>query len=452
MNFQVVPLVPVPFHAIYSTNQENGFTGHGEYVSDSGRISGKTTAIGEYCFTRLMSQKGANVVVCRAEENDIRLTVFSFFQKCISKFKMEKFFKVTYSPFEVKFLPFGNRVIFMAINGDINRTKGFEFTREVDYIDCVWFEEINECDSPEFVDAARLTFLRFFQNCSKVFYVYNPPEGRMHWANSYFPDMYKRGLARRLYSTWEDIRGLLNQASIQKIEDDKVKDYDYYRYWYLGHIISLKGLVFKQFTRERNTVKNLDKEAIVSWISWLIISGDGAIKNDATCFGALAVLNTGAILVLDSYYYDPLVENAQLADTEQARRICKWFVNFFKKYPGIERKRIVGTVDNANYNLLCVLQGTEEMGYFKWIPATDKSILRDTHRLQNLFHEGLIIINDDPSTHNNHGIDEIESYVYDEKTQEIKKNQKDHYIDMLKYGSFIYSNPYAFSIMMERNK
>lgn len=448
----VYPLVPEPFHCLYASNEENGFQGYGEYVADSGRISGKTQTIGEYGFIRLMSIKFANIVVCRADDNDIRETVFSFYNKLISKYKLDKFFKILRSPFEITFRPNGNKIYFLSTNGDINRTKGFELPRVEDYLDFVWFEEGNENDSPEFIDAAMLTFLRFFKDCTKVFYVYNPPEGRLHWANTFFPDKYRMGKAKRIYSTWEDIRDLLNPAIVRKIEEDKARDYDYYRYWYLGHIISLKGLVFKQFRRGKNTIKNLDKRAVVDMISWLIIAGDGAIKNDATCFGMLAVLRDGRLLLLDSYYYDPIKHNAQLPDTEQSRRIGIWYTNALSKYPGLNHKPTVGTVDNANFNLMTILQGTLDMGHFKWFPATDKKIIRDTHRLQNLFFEDLLIISDDPMTDNQCIIDEIESYVYDEKTQEIKKDQADHGIDMLKYGTFIYANPLAFNIQLERRQ
>lgn len=449
-DYNLAPAVPVPFHPIWRSNQDNGFTGYGTYVADSGRLSGKTVTIGEYGFFRLMSVKHANLVVTRAEDNDIRLTVFHFYQSLISKYKLERFFKVKRSPYEITFLPNGNKIFFLATNGDISRTKGFELPRADDYIDFVWFEEVNENDELGYVDAALLTFLRFFKDCTKVFFVYNPPETMLHWANSYFPDLYRSGKARRIYSTWEDVRNLLSDAIIQKIEEDKARDYDYYRYWYLGHIISLKGRVFKQFRRDKNTIKRLDKVRIVHMISWLIVAGDAAIKNDATCFGLLAVLRDGRLLLIDSYYYDPIKEHEQLPDTEQSRRICAWFTKAFTKFPGISMKPIVGTVDNANYNLMMMLQNTIEMGYFRWFPATDKKILRDTHRLQNLFFEDLLIISEDATTDNQRIIDEIEAYIYDEKTQEIKKDQADHGIDALKYGSFIYSNPVAFNIQSER--
>ena len=363
--------------------------------------------------------------------------------------KLDRFFRVKRSPYEITFLPNGNKIFFLATNGDISRTKGFELPRAEDYIDFVWFEEVNENDSSDYVDAAMLTFLRFleiaprsflFTTRQRVFFIGQIPisESLQH----------RKGNAG-IFNV-EDIRNLLEPPVVQKILEDKERDYDYYRYWYLGHIISLKGRVFKQFRRNKNTIKWLDKMRIVHMISWLIVSGDAAIKNDATCFGLLAVLRDGRLLLLDSYYYDPVRENEQLPDTEQARRIGLWFQQALAKFPGISSKPFVGTVDNANFNLMMILQNTIEMGWFKWYPATDKKVVRDIHRLQNLFFEDLLIISEDPTTANRYVIDEIENYVYDEKTQDIKKDQADHGIDMLKYGTFIYANPLAFNIQMER--
>ena len=50
------------------------------------------------------------------------------------------------------------------------------------------------------------------------------------------------------------------------------------------------------------------------------------------------------------------------------------------------------------------------------------------------------------AAHNDVGdvVREIENFVYDEKTGEIKKNQSDHGIDMLKYGTLIYYNTQIF--------
>ena len=167
------------------------------------------------------------------------MTVYHFYQSLISSINLIAF-SVLSDRLEITFRQTATRFSFLQ-QTDISRTKGFELPRAEDYIDFVWFEEVNENDSSDYVDAAMLTFLRFFRDCTKVFFVYNPPESILHWANNYFPSLYNTGKAMRVYSTWEDIRNLLEPPVVQKILEDKERDYDYNRYWYLGHIISLKG-------------------------------------------------------------------------------------------------------------------------------------------------------------------------------------------------------------------
>ena len=99
-----------------------------QYILQSGRISGKTTECREYILYRILTVPGANAVVTRADSIDIRFTVFSGFVSLINKVcgnKPDRFFAIKYSPFEITYKPNGNKIYFLAINGDSNRTKGF---------------------------------------------------------------------------------------------------------------------------------------------------------------------------------------------------------------------------------------------------------------------------------------------------------------------------------------
>ena len=420
-----------------------------EYVLNSGRITGKSTTCAEYGFFRFLTVPGANGIVTRADQNDIRTTVYAAFEKIIIKItngKPNKYFKMNKSPFEITNKINGNKIYFMAINGDINRSKGLEIP--IGYIDWVWHEECNENDSFDFIDSANKTFLRFFKKCSKILYAYNTEQLPAHWSNNKFKELIRTKEAIRVYGTWVDIAKLLDAATIQKILDDRKKDIDYYRWQYLGHVVILKGLVFRQFNRHKHIVVDIgDKELLQDSIYSIILSIDGANKNDATACGALCVLNDGRILVLDALYYDP-IENGQIDDVNLSKLVCAWWTKFLEKYPKLKFKQTYGTVDNANWNLLQMLQGTSTLGYFQWIPATDKKILRDTKRLQNLFGQDVILLYcpQDKSTDCWQGRDELEAYVYDEKTGEIAKNQRDHFIDMLKYGTFAYMHPNIYNI------
>lgn len=463
------PKIPATYHPVWADNPKRNVTEEekaifkslemeplgvtNEYILNGGRITGKTTTAGDYCMYRLISEKGANIVVTRAEQNDIRGTVFSKFKKIINQITHghpDDYFKISHSPFEITFKLNGNKIFFLAINKDINRSKGFEIPND-GYIAVVWNEECNEMDSEEYLEASKMTFLRFFNQTSKILYAYNTEQLRTHWSNIYFPQKIAKREAIKVYATWKDIAKLLDPATIAKILEDRTRDIEFYRYWYLGHIIGLKGLVFRQFNRKKHLIRSLDLDRITESISTIIVSIDAANKNDATAVGALCILRDGRILVLDSFYYDPL-EKGQLDDVEMSRLICSWWNRFNQRFPMAKYINTMGIVDNANWNLKEMLQGSQAMGYFAWYTATDKVILRDTKRLQNMFGADLILLYypNDSFNDNKYGIVEIESYIYDEKTQEIKKGQQDHFIDMLKYGTYPYQYPQLYYIDQQR--
>lgn len=422
-----------------------------QYVLQSGRISGKTTECREYILYRILTVPGANVVVTRADSIDIRNTVFSGFVSLINKVcnnHPEGVFNIKFSPFEITYMPNGNKIYFLAINGDSNRTKGFELTKG--YLDVVWHEEVNENDKFDYVDSADMTFLRFFKPCSKIFYSFNTEPIRNHWSNSAFRQKIKTGEALRIYATWKDIYKFLDPSTIQKILDDRTKSIDYYRYWYLGHLINLTGLVFPQFDRKRHLV-NVDPNIICLSIVNVIVCVDAANKNDATSANLLGVLTDGRILVLDGLYYEPTGRDGQRDigqkdDLEMAEMICDWWKECINRYTGLNEIKTYGIVDNANWGLMCLLQKSQRMNYIYWQSATDKVILRDTKRLQNLLGKDMILFNVAPYNDLNCGIIELESYVYDDDTREIKNNQPDHFIDSLKYGTYAYAYPTIYNI------
>jgi phage terminase large subunit len=435
------PKIPKPFHPLYTTTID-------EIIARSGRVSGKSYAFRDYCFGKLLEKKGNHIVVTRAEGNDIRRTVFAMFEALVAELNLERFFKFNKSPFEITYLPYGNKIFFEAINGDINRTKGFTIPHG--RIAVVWHEEAQEMDSEIYIDGANTTFVRFFDQNSKTLYAYNPPEIASHWANIWFPKKVQLGDALEIYSTWEDIRNLLTAQTIKKIIQMQRNDPDYYKYWYLGHIISLRGLVFRQFKKEKHVIKHIDLKWLEQNAIECIIAVDGAIKNDSTAVGIGVIVRDGRMIELASYYYDPIQTGQQLADIDQARKIAKWFGEFFQRYPFLQfLKHWLGTVDNANFDLLLMLRQMDEFKWFPWRAATDKNIYRDTKRLQNMFEEDLIFILDnehDRKFNQNYiGISQFQSYVYDvEKNNEIKKNQEDHYIDMMKYQTYHYRSGTAF--------
>jgi len=415
-----------------------------EYILQSGRVSGKTQHDEFAAVADLIQGKG-DMWYCRSEDGDIRGSIFTSMQQSIAAMGYSLSnsrgadFRVSHSPFEITHNYTGNKIQFFAINKDINRTKGKYPPSGI--LKRVMVEEANEVDEGKYIDGLVTTAVRFLNENSKIVFRLNPPQTRQHWSVEYFDKRIRQG-AQHIYTTWEQLAKLniLNPATIAEIVKMRESDFDFYRYWYLGEIVNLTGLVFPHFDRAKHIV-TIDQMRIVNQITQFIIAGDAANKNDPTCFGLLGLLRDGRLVLLDAMYYDPRRKGAQ-DDIQLARMVCDWYDGVVLKYPDLQHRQssFVGTVDNANWNLLQMLQQSRALGWLKWYPATNKHILKDTNRVRGLLRDDLLLFYDAPHNQVGEVIREIEGYVFDEKTNEIKKGQDDHGIDMLKYGTFLYAD------------
>lgn len=445
VTYQFNPIYVKPYWALFD---DEGNVKPGEYLFRSGRISGKTRTFGNLVIETVMRKKHSHAVVTRAEYNDIRSSVFRLLVTLITEYNLNSMFRISKSPFEIEFIPYGNIIVFQAIDGDVNRTKGLELPPG--NIEIVVNEEVNELESEEFLEAAMATYTRYMSDSTVIIHAFNPPDDVTDWTYSYFDAKIRTDEVIEVYSTWKDIRHLLATRAINTILSLKRRDPELYEHVYEGKIINRTGLVFRGFNPLEHVIERKDLtpeffKSIVRDIHKVIIAGDGANLNDSTVVGALGMLRSGRILLLHAYYYDPKVIRKQLDDMEAAREIGKWYKEFLETYENIEYKQHVVTFDNASWNLLQMVRRHEAFSHIPdnhFFPATDKKIIRDTKRLQTMFAEDMIYavpIGGVPLI-----IKEIMGYKYDKKGK-IDSKLPDDGIDMLKYGTYEYHNPQAFT-------
>ena len=72
--------------------------------------------------------------------------------------------------------------------------------------------------------------------------------------------------------------------------------------------------------------------------------------------------------------------------------------------------------------------------------VTQKSILGDVKRVRSMLSEGILYFHDGYGVTTSILIEDIENYVFDEKTGDIKKQQRDDTIDSLEYATKLYFN------------
>ena len=446
VTYQFNPIYVKPYWALFD---EDGSVKPGEYIFRSGRISGKTRTFGNLVLETVMASKGSHAMITRAEYNDIRSSVFRLLITLITEEGLSSMFRVSKSPFEITFIPYGNVISFQAIDGDINRSKGLEIPPG--HIKIVVNEEVNELGSEEYLEAAMATYARYLSDDAVVIHAFNPPDDATDWTYSYFDAKIRSGEAVEVYSTWKDVKHLITSRAINTILSLKKRDPELYEHVYEGKIINRTGLVFRGFNPFEHVLKPEDLtpefySKIARDIHKVIIAGDGANLNDSTVVGALGMLRSGRILVLDALYYDPKITRIQLDDVEMARKIGKWFKEFNERYENIEYKQTVVTFDNASWNLLQMVRQHEAFSHVPddaFFPATDKKIVRDTKRLQTMFAEDMIYFA--PVGGVSFIIKEIMGYKYDKKGK-ITTGLPDDGIDMLKYGTYEYHNPQAFAV------
>lgn len=412
-----------------------------EVVEGSGRCTAKSTSNEIAALTLMLQSKFNNVWYCRAEKSDIRDTIFSSLISTAQIMGIEKLFTWTLSPMRVKCRVTGAICYFDAINGktddDMTATKGF--TPQYKTLALCILDEADQTKHFNHITAWQSTAARFLLPNAKMVYAYNPPMNKAHWAYKFFGDKVKNGAAN-IYATWEDIRSLLSERVIADIEKFKRDDPDYYEYWYLGKPVNFTGMVYPQFSREKHIINiwkyfnnnPYDKPTEV------IFGLDEGTVNDSTCVTVLCILLSGKAVALDCLEIDPL-KIGQQSPAQTSRHLQKFLKDTLGRFPflqGLKRRWIFECAEGGQMLRLQFIEDTRE----DTLLVTQKSILGDVKRVRSMLSEGILYFHDGYGVTTSILIEDIENYVFDEKTGDIKKQQRDDTIDSLEYATKLYFN------------
>lgn len=415
-----------------------------EIVEPSGRSSGKSTTNEMVAILSMMESRLNNIWYCRAESGDLRRTVFSSMLATIQLMGLERFFKTSLSPIEITCTESGAKCYFSGINGkvqdDLNATKGF--TPQNRSLKMFILDEANEVKYKEHVTAAETTANKFLIDGSKTVFAYNPPPLKTHWAHQYFGDKIRNG-ATKIYTTWKDIEKVLKPATIAEIKKMRDTDPLFYRYWYLGEVVNFSGMVYPQFKRERHCCNVFAMIAKGDRIVELSLGVDEGTINDSTCVTPLAIMASGRAVVLDLFEYSPKNrsglqgEKGALSPSEQSRRIYDFLLKLFEKFPMTKSVPRMWIFESAEGGQMLRIQFEENYGEPTCI-VEKKSIWGDVKRVRNMLSEDILFFNTVGGVNTKILISDIENYVIDENTNDIKKNQREDTIDSLEYATKLY--------------
>lgn len=85
------------------------------------------------------------------------------------------------------------------------------------------------------------------------------------------------------------------------------------------------------------------------------------------------------------------------------------------------------------------LQFNEDAGEDTYL-VTNKSVMGDIKRVRSMLSENILFFHMDNNVTTEQLVKDIENYVFDEKTGDIKKQQRDDTIDSLEYATKLYYN------------
>lgn len=412
-----------------------------EVVEGSGRCTAKSTSNEIIALSLMLKDRRNNIWYCRAEKSDIRDTIFSSMISTAQMMGVDKLFSWSLSPLRIRCKTSGAICYFDAINGktddDMTATKGF--TPQYKTLAMCILDEADQVKHFNHITAWQSTAARFLLPSAKMVYAYNPPMNRSHWAFKFFGDKVKNGAAN-IYATWKDIRGLLTERVIEDILKFKRDDPDYYRYWYLGEPVNFQGMVYPQFSREKHVINiwRYLSENRNERVTECVFGLDEGTVNDSTCVTCLAILRSGKAVVLDCLEIDPL-KIGQQSPAQTSRHLQSFLTLCLSRFPFLQHVPRRWIFECAEGGQMLRLQFNEDTGEDTCL-VTQKSIMGDIKRVRSMLSEGLLLFHVDPNVTTETLICDIENYVFDEKTGDVKKQQRDDTIDSLEYATKLYFN------------
>jgi PBSX family phage terminase large subunit len=312
-----------------------------EVVFFSGRNSGKTLNVSQVVVLATFMEKDNNVLIVRATKSQIKDSSFQEIMNVIESLGLYDCFNYKHKAMRIENKFTGAIIYFEGVDNDPEKIKGFSpRNRRLAFI---VFEEFTELRDDYPLKVARDTLIRYKGASSnggllKIIKLGNPSRWNSHWSWDII-EMDKKNPKTKVYApTWETIRPYLEKHTIEAIEEAKELTPRYYRWAYLGERLSYEGLVYDQFSIDNLVSMDefKDKKPIA-----LICGLDPASKRDKTALIIGILFNSGELLFLDMWHYNPKEEgNIPLSPSQQAEKIVK-FLN-----------RFLNDVNNVNYRLL----------------------------------------------------------------------------------------------------
>lgn len=223
-----------------------------EYWYTGGRGTGKSTIAARRITDDIIHDPNANWVCYKKHAVEIETTCYAECVKAINRAGLQPFFKCITSPYEITYLPTGQKIFFRGLDS-AGKSKGI--TATVGYIKGGWFEETDQFTSQAEIDTVLQSIGRggpYFQ----LIYTYNPPISKAHWINveagKFNPHRFK------LHTTYKDWNpAWLGSFFFHKMEAIRAQSEDRYKHEYLGIPVGTGNEIFRNVHAVRFTPEQI---------------------------------------------------------------------------------------------------------------------------------------------------------------------------------------------------
>lgn len=229
-------LLAPSFYGLHRAVKHHDYT---HYWLKGGRGSTKSSFISVEIILQMMQHPNVNGVAFRKVGNTARNSIFEQLLWAIQQLGVNAYWKKTFSPLELTYLPTGQKILFRGLDEE---NKGKSIKCSNGYFGIVWFEELAEFSGPSEIDTTLRSLLRGGPEYW-VFYSYNPPKSRDSWVNQ---DALVDTPDRIVHtSSYLDVpREWLGEQFFLEAEKLKQKNETLYKHVYLGEVTGTGGAVF----------------------------------------------------------------------------------------------------------------------------------------------------------------------------------------------------------------
>lgn len=226
--------------AFYGIHRDVRRGGHTHYWLTGGRGSGKSSFISIEVILGMLEDRNANAVALRKVAANLKDSVFQQMSWAVRTLGVADDWSMKTSLAEMVRKSTGQKILFRGCD-DPRKLKSLKF--QDGYAKYIWYEEADEFRGMRELRNLNQSLMRGGGDF-RVFYSFNPPKGRQHWANREGSEIRADRLAHhstylQMPEEWLGQQFLAEAAYMQRRKPEA------YRHEYLGEATGEGGEVFR---------------------------------------------------------------------------------------------------------------------------------------------------------------------------------------------------------------